>query len=155
MPGDLLKLNFVFKSDKGGVYTEKWEFLTRPKLLSGASLILTLRGIAVQEDKYRKIRAGIEVSIQPVTLFFVALNIRIGLFFPWLKQNLLNKQSELIAVEMLDLILAGVRTPERSPTPEDAYITDEEVFSRLNPTVHLFLLLNSRNSFQKLKNNLF
>lgn len=40
---------------------EKWEFLTQPKLLSGASLILTLRGIAVQEDKYRKDRAFIEV----------------------------------------------------------------------------------------------
>jgi hypothetical protein len=63
LPGDSLKINFVFKSVKGGVFTEKWEFLTQPKLLSGASLILTLRGIAVQEDKYRKDRAFIEVFI--------------------------------------------------------------------------------------------
>lgn len=63
MPGDLLKLHIVFKSMKGGIFTEKWEFITQPKLLSGASLILTLRGVAIQEDKYKKIRASIEVKI--------------------------------------------------------------------------------------------
>lgn len=62
MPGDLLKLHIVFKSMKGGIFTEKWEFITQPKLLSGASLILTLRGVAIQEDKYKKIRASIEVK---------------------------------------------------------------------------------------------
>lgn len=61
MPGDLLKLHIVFKSTKGGIFTEKWEFITQPKLLSGASLVLTLRGVAIQEDKYKKIRASIEV----------------------------------------------------------------------------------------------
>lgn len=62
LPGDRLKLHVVFKSIKGGIFTEKWEFVTRPQLLSGASLILTLRGVAVQEDKYKRTRASIEVS---------------------------------------------------------------------------------------------
>jgi hypothetical protein len=56
----------VFKSPKGGVFTEKWEFLTQPRLLSGASLILTLRGIAIQEDKYKKTRAFIEVTFYEI-----------------------------------------------------------------------------------------
>ncbi len=131
MPGDWLKLNFVFKSDRGGVFTEKWEFLTRPKMLSGASLILTLRGIAIQEDKYRKIRVDIEVR-WPICIYSMLKDW--NLFFV-IQDKLLSKQSELIATEILDIILAGVRTPERPPTPEDAYITDEEIFTRLNPTV--------------------
>ena len=64
MPGDLLKIHVVFKSIKGGIFTEKWEFCTQPKLLSGASLILTLRGVAIQEDKYKKTRELIEVSLK-------------------------------------------------------------------------------------------
>jgi hypothetical protein len=62
MPGDLLKLHICFKSEKGGIFTEKWEFVTEPKLLSGASLVLTLRGVAIQEDKHKKTRALIEVK---------------------------------------------------------------------------------------------
>ena len=62
MPGDLLKLHICFKSDKGGIFTEKWEFVTEPKLLGGASLVLTLRGVAIQEDKHKKTRALIEVN---------------------------------------------------------------------------------------------
>ena len=116
LPGDSLKLNYVFKSMKGGVFTEKWEFLTQPKLLSGASLILTLRGIAVQEDKYRKDRAFIE-------------------------QNLLDREAEMIAKNMLELILAGVRTPERPASPEDAYLTDEQIFTNLNPNVKNKIIL--------------
>ena len=62
LPGDLLKLHIVFKSLKGGIYSEKWEFNSYPQLLSGASLILTLRGVAIQEDKFKKSRASIEVK---------------------------------------------------------------------------------------------
>lgn len=61
LPGDALKLHIVFKSKKGGIFTEKWEFITRPCLLSGASLVLTLRGVALQEDKFKKRRISLEV----------------------------------------------------------------------------------------------
>ena len=57
----MLKLHIVFKSAIGGIFSEKWEFVTYPQLLSGASLLLTLRGVAIQEDKYKKTRASIEV----------------------------------------------------------------------------------------------
>lgn len=117
LPGDMLKVNFIFKSQKGGLFTEKWEFLTSPKLLSGASLILTLRGIAIQEDKFKKTRNMIE-------------------------QKLLDNEAELAAKEALEMILLGVRTPERPSSPDDAYVTDEEVFSKLNPNVILTSEIN-------------
>ena len=62
MPGDLLKLHIVFKSTTGGIYTEKWQFVTHPTMLSGAMLLLTLRGVAIQEDKFQKRRISIEVE---------------------------------------------------------------------------------------------
>ena len=62
LPGDLLKIHVVFKSIKGGIFTEKWELITQPNLLNAASLVLTLRGVAIQEDKYKKNRAAIEVN---------------------------------------------------------------------------------------------
>jgi hypothetical protein len=51
---------------------------------------------------------------------------------------LLTNEAEVAAKEIIELILAGVRTPERSPSPVDAYITDQELFSRLNPNVKVF-----------------
>ncbi|RNA42556.1 MYCBP-associated -like isoform X4 [Brachionus plicatilis] len=60
MPGDSLKMHIVFKSNIGGIFTERWEFVTHPRLLSAASLVLTLRGVAVQEDKFKKNRILLE-----------------------------------------------------------------------------------------------
>lgn len=57
-----MKFPFVFKSPNAGVFTEQWNFETRPTLCGGASLIVTLRGIALQEDKYLKQREELEVS---------------------------------------------------------------------------------------------
>ena len=110
MPGDLLKLHIVFKSTTGGIYTEKWQFVTHPTMLSGAMLLLTLRGVAIQEDKYQKRRISIE-------------------------RNLVEKEAQLIAQAMVDLILSGVRTPERPSSPVDAFMSEEERFARLNPNV--------------------
>ena len=36
-------------------------------------------------------------------------------------------------------IIGGMRTPERPSSPIDAYITDEEIFNRLNPKVNLMV----------------
>ncbi len=119
---------------KGGVFTEKWEFITQPKLLSGASLILTLRGIAIQEDKFRKDRAFIEVNFN-LQNYFDILFLKKNCFIKCFKQNLLDREAEMIAKNMLEVILSGVRTPERSPSPENAYFTDEQIFTNLNPSV--------------------
>ena len=44
------------------MFTEQWLLETRPVLCGGASLALTLRGVALQEDKYEKQREELEVS---------------------------------------------------------------------------------------------
>ena len=45
----------------------------------------------------------------------------------------------MIAKNMLELILAGVRTPERPASPENAYLTDDQIFTNLNPNVKLIV----------------
>ena len=62
LPGETLRFPFVFKSECAGVFTEQWLLETRPVLCGGASLALTLRGVALQEDKYEKQREELEVS---------------------------------------------------------------------------------------------
>ena len=36
---------------------------------------------------------------------------------------------------MLDHVLSGVRTPERCPSPQNAYVTEETIFNQLNSGV--------------------
>lgn len=64
LPGESLKLHVVFKSTSGGIFTESWEFITKPKLVGGASLVLTLRGVAIIEDKFKKSRISLEVCVK-------------------------------------------------------------------------------------------
>ena len=80
-------------------------------MLSSASLVLTLRGVAIQEDKFKKRRISIERSL------FV-------------------KEAELIARSLVDLIVSGVQTPPRPATPLDAFLTEEDEFARLNTHFH-------------------
>ena len=58
-----MKFPFVFKSPNAGVFHEQWEFETRPVVCGGAALVVTLRGIAFQEDKFEKQRKQLEVLI--------------------------------------------------------------------------------------------
>lgn len=62
LPSEILRIPFVFKSERSGVYTEQWLMETRPVLCGGAELVLTLRGVALQEDTYQKQREELEVS---------------------------------------------------------------------------------------------
>ena len=61
LPGDVLKFPFVFKSPNAGVFSEQWYFQTKPTLNTGSPLAVTLRGVALQEDKYAKQRTALEV----------------------------------------------------------------------------------------------
>ena len=58
-----MKFPFVFKSPNAGVFHEQWQFETRPVVCGGAALVVTLRGIAFQEDKFAKQRRQLEVLI--------------------------------------------------------------------------------------------
>ena len=57
-----MKFPFVFKSPNAGVFHEQWQFETRPVVCGGAALLVTLRGIAFQEDKFERQRKQLEVT---------------------------------------------------------------------------------------------
>ena len=62
LPGETMRFPFVFKSPNAGVFQEQWQFETRPVVCGGAALIVTLRGIAFAEDKFREQRIKLEVG---------------------------------------------------------------------------------------------
>ncbi|XP_071824825.1 MYCBP-associated protein-like isoform X2 [Apostichopus japonicus] len=111
LPGDKLQFPFIFKSPNPGIFSETWQLDTKPTLCGGATLQVTLRGIALQEDKTKKQRNDIE-------------------------QELYHRQAEVAVRRVLDEIVDGIRTPQRARSPVDAYITEEEQFEKENPQMH-------------------
>ncbi|XP_070535835.1 MYCBP-associated protein-like [Ptychodera flava] len=111
LPGDGLKFPFVFKSPNAGIFSETWQLVTRPALNGGCALQVTLRAVALQEDKNLKLRNEIE-------------------------RELSHKQAEMNIRKIVDDLVEGIRTPDRARSPVDAYITEEEIFERLNPGMH-------------------
>lgn len=61
LPGDTQRLEFIFKSEEPGIETELWQLNTHPVLLEGASMQVTLRGVALYQDKTADQRLFIEV----------------------------------------------------------------------------------------------
>ena len=72
------------------------------------------------------------------------------------QEELNTRQAEQIVHGILQEILDGIRSPDRPASPVDAYITDEEIFSRKNPGVFIPLLIQERSTliFSR-KNNSF
>uniref|UniRef100_A0A8C3TF78 MYCBP associated protein n=1 Tax=Chelydra serpentina TaxID=8475 RepID=A0A8C3TF78_CHESE len=111
LPGETRNFSFFFKSGKAGIFSESWEFDTHPVLLGGAVLQVSLWGIAVYEDKLAGLRDELE-------------------------SELAAREVAVIVKENLKELLDRIRTPERVPSPVDAYITEEELFHRKNPELH-------------------
>ncbi|XP_044046052.1 MYCBP-associated protein isoform X2 [Siniperca chuatsi] len=61
LPGDTQRMEFIFKSEEPGIKTELWQLNTHPVLLRGASMQVTLRGVALFQDKTADQRLFIEV----------------------------------------------------------------------------------------------
>lgn len=61
LPGETQHVEFIFKSDKAGIRTETWQLNTHPVLLQGASMQVTLKGVALFQDKTADQRLFIEV----------------------------------------------------------------------------------------------
>ncbi|XP_014809334.1 PREDICTED: MYCBP-associated protein isoform X2 [Calidris pugnax] len=115
LPGETRTFSFIFKSERVGIFSEAWEFRTRPLLLGGALLQVTLWAIAVSEDVFADRREKPEVTKQ------IELAIREGaaIVEEFLKKRLKQRR---------------VRTSERSPSPVD--VTEEELFHCKNPEFH-------------------
>ncbi|XP_061233152.1 MYCBP-associated protein [Neopsephotus bourkii] len=111
LPGETRKFSFIFKSERVGIFSEAWEFRTHPLLLAGAVLQVTLWGIAVSEDKLADLREKLE-------------------------SDLAAREGAAIVEESIKELLGRIRTPERTPSPVDAYVTEEELFHRKNPKLH-------------------
>ncbi|XP_058600788.1 MYCBP-associated protein isoform X2 [Onychostoma macrolepis] len=107
LPGSTKHISFIFKSASAGIMTEAWRLNTHPVLMGGASLRLTLRGVALEQDNSAQQRAALE--------------------------ELEQKASVSLCGRIVRDLLRGVHTPERPSSPADLYITDEELFNTLNP----------------------
>ncbi|NXV20130.1 MYBPP protein, partial [Cepphus grylle] len=114
LPGETRKFSFIFKSESAGIFSESWEFRTHPLLLGGAVLQVTLWGIAVYEDMFADLREKLETDL--------AAREGAAIVEEYLKKRLVQPPR--------------VRTPERSPSPVDTYVTEEELFHWKNPEFH-------------------
>lgn len=61
LPGDTQQVDFIFKSEVPGIKSELWQLNTHPVLLRGASMQVTLRGVALYHDKTADQQLDIEV----------------------------------------------------------------------------------------------
>lgn len=91
-------------------------------------------------DGLKKYKWMILVCI--IFLFFVDIALKICKFFFVLQRDLQQKQSEQVIRQIMYDIISGIKTPDRPSSPIDAYITDEEIFSRNNPKVWVTIMYN-------------
>jgi hypothetical protein len=111
MPGQTIGLPLLFKSGNSGLFTEIWRLETHPVLLGGASIEIVLRGEANKQDDFEADRKKLE-------------------------EELKHRQADRIIERIINEIIAGVGTPPRPGTPDDQYITEEEVFQQQNEQLH-------------------
>ncbi|KAK2919251.1 hypothetical protein Q8A73_003622 [Channa argus] len=113
LPGETQKVEFIFKSEEPGITTEIWQLNTHPVLLQGAPMQVTLKGVALYQDKTADQRLFVETKLEKVVTV---------------------KMCRAIVHE----VLQGVHTPERPSTPVELYITKEEEFVSQNPKLQYF-----------------
>lgn len=61
LPGDTERILFTFKTVSPGIMTEVWKLNTHPVLTGGATLQVTLKGMALYLDKTKEQRLAMEV----------------------------------------------------------------------------------------------
>ncbi|MEJ1272189.1 MYCBP associated protein [Cricetulus griseus] len=111
LPGESKHFTFFFKSLNAGIFRESWEFGTHPTLLGGAVLQVTLHAISLTQDVFMDERKLLESKLDA-------------------------HEAVVIAQSLLQEVLRGVSTPERAPSPVDAYLTEEDLFHYRNPRLH-------------------
>ncbi|XP_078257334.1 MYCBP-associated protein isoform X2 [Rhinoraja longicauda] len=111
LPGETINFPFTFKSPNAGVFTDIWEFCTHPVLLTGASLHVALWGVALFADRNEETRQQLQADLE-------------------------MKEKMAIVERILNKVVAGVQTPQRSRSPPGAPLTEEEIFEKNNPRLH-------------------
>ncbi|KAF0037690.1 hypothetical protein F2P81_010564 [Scophthalmus maximus] len=108
LPGDTQRVEFIFKSERPGNETEVWQLNTHPVLLQGASMQVTLRGVALYQDITADQRLFIETKLEKI----VAVKMCRSMAYEALRQ---------------------VHSPERPSSPAELYVTEEQRFQNKNP----------------------
>ncbi|KAM6163616.1 MYCBP-associated protein [Rhynchocyon petersi] len=111
LPGQTKKFTFFFKSLNAGIFRESWVFGTHPTLLGGALLQANLYAVSLTQDIFRDERKLLE-------------------------SKLASHEAVTIVESVLQELLSGILTPERSASPVDAYLTEEDLFHSKNPRLH-------------------
>ncbi|XP_019849716.1 PREDICTED: MYCBP-associated protein-like isoform X2 [Amphimedon queenslandica] len=124
LPGRNLSLDFIFKSPNPGIFSETWEIVTRPVLLSNngqSPLYVTLKGVSFQPDLYQEKRDMIE-------------------------RKLYHDVAKATSKRLVDQLVNTIHTPPRSVTPLPVNIPEESEFLSKNPGVYYHY-----NAVQQLK----
>ncbi|XP_076001486.1 MYCBP-associated protein isoform X2 [Genypterus blacodes] len=108
LPGETQQVEFIFKSKAPGIQTQLWQLHTHPVLQGGASILVTLWGVALYQDTTADQRRAIETKLEKAVTV---------------------KMCRPIIYE----VLQGVRTPERCSSPAELYITEDQEFLSKNP----------------------
>ncbi|XP_037665474.1 MYCBP-associated protein isoform X4 [Choloepus didactylus] len=111
LPGETKNFTFFFKSLNPGIFRESWEFGTHPTLLGGAVLQVNLHAVSLTQDIFKDERKLLE-------------------------NKLAAHEAVTIVESVLHELLSGILTPERTPSPVDAYLTEEDLFHHRNPRLH-------------------
>lgn len=112
LPGQTKLIPIVFESPNGGKFAENWHLNCRPNL---GTFNIILRGcsqsLEPHHDENLQARAKIE-------------------------QMLERQQARSAANHVINRIMQNVKTPPRSPSPDEHYLTEADRFERANPRLH-------------------
>ncbi|XP_043970359.1 MYCBP-associated protein isoform X2 [Gambusia affinis] len=107
-PSETQQVEFIFKSEEQGLWTEIWQLNTNPVLLQGASIQIRLSGVATKLDKTADQRSFLANKLEKIVVekyYRSMLNGRVGIIY----------------------------VPERPTSPAELYLTEEELFQEKNP----------------------
>ncbi|XP_048466877.1 MYCBP-associated protein isoform X1 [Rhincodon typus] len=126
LPRESISFPFTFKSPNAGIFTEFWEFCTHPVVLGGACLQVALWGVALFEDKNETARQQLQEELE-------------------------KKEKMTIIDQLLNEVIDGVRTPQRSQSPVEIPLIEQEVFEKKNPNLHYkYVIVQSLKELWKL-----
>lgn len=89
-------------------------------------------------------------QIQKASYFFrgllgcfcvVQINKNKTIFWFFFKKKLFLREADIIARGIVELILSGVKTPRRSPSPDNLKLIEDQVFTNKNQSVYFFFII--------------
>ena len=123
-PGESKTFTFSFLSDKVGMFNQEWELLTEPLLINSLPM-LSLSGIAVEEDKLAKKRAE---------------------FWKEFEQNFVQRD----ASETLDTLIDRVKTPPKAAPDRRDPAVFSKMFEDSNRDLKLYFTTETMDGFYDL-----